>query len=412
MGYTAATVRGIAARAGVSFALVRIHFGSKLGLRAAVDLEISARFNSYLEQLQERADSPVEFQNWGLARGAQLLCDELVSYRYISREAIGGGRGGGSLLARYLEIQEHICATMVSAGVLNRGYDPVWAPLIGMFVALGPVFAEPFVTRVIGRPIQNPRVALTFKLEWGKILAHAGARVVSPRQADEPRNADRTNAPGAKSATAVRRVARTGKERLLSAAVQLFAKRGYAGTSLRDVGNLAKVSFALVRFHFGSKADLRQAADQWVIAELEAALAIGLDKSNGRAVPAAYDVAARILAARPELYRYLRRAIVDGTAAGDTLLRRYLDLQRRICREFASVGALPRDYDRIWTPLIAMFVALGPIVLEDFVTRRLGYPALGPRAAFEFKTAARDLMTRPATAAPRSGVAKTRRRLR
>ena len=46
---------------------------------------------------------------------------------------------------------------------------------------------------------------------------------------------------------------RRGKERLLDAAEQLFAQRGFHGVSLRDITEEAGVDVALVSYHFGSK---------------------------------------------------------------------------------------------------------------------------------------------------------------
>lgn len=46
------------------------------------------------------------------------------------------------------------------------------------------------------------------------------------------------------------------RARILDCAERLFAKHGYHGTSVRDIALLAKVQFALVGYHFGSKLDL------------------------------------------------------------------------------------------------------------------------------------------------------------
>jgi AcrR family transcriptional regulator len=46
------------------------------------------------------------------------------------------------------------------------------------------------------------------------------------------------------------------KERILSAAEDLFAQFGFAGTSLRQVTNHAEVNIAAVNYHFGSKENL------------------------------------------------------------------------------------------------------------------------------------------------------------
>ena len=49
---------------------------------------------------------------------------------------------------------------------------------------------------------------------------------------------------------------RTTKEKLMDAAEKLFARRGFHGTSLRDITAAAGVDLALVNYHFGSKKQL------------------------------------------------------------------------------------------------------------------------------------------------------------
>jgi AcrR family transcriptional regulator len=49
---------------------------------------------------------------------------------------------------------------------------------------------------------------------------------------------------------------RNGKERILDAAEQLFAQRGFYGVSLRDITQAAGVDVALVGYHFGNKREL------------------------------------------------------------------------------------------------------------------------------------------------------------
>ena len=49
------------------------------------------------------------------------------------------------------------------------------------------------------------------------------------------------------------------KTKILNAAEQLFAERGYADTSLRLITSQAEVNLASVNYHFGSKKELIQA---------------------------------------------------------------------------------------------------------------------------------------------------------
>ena len=51
----------------------------------------------------------------------------------------------------------------------------------------------------------------------------------------------------------------SAKERLLQAAIRLFAKKGYSATGLREIVREAGVSVAMVNYHFGSKQALLEA---------------------------------------------------------------------------------------------------------------------------------------------------------
>src|SRR5699024_4692668 len=58
----------------------------------------------------------------------------------------------------------------------------------------------------------------------------------------------------------------TGRARFRNTALRLFAERGFAATTIRDVAAAARVSAALVRHHFGSKDGLREACDTHALA--------------------------------------------------------------------------------------------------------------------------------------------------
>lgn len=65
------------------------------------------------------------------------------------------------------------------------------------------------------------------------------------------------------SSTSIRKVRANGqhaREKILLAALGLFAEKGYAGTSVRDVAGAAGVNLAAIAYHFGDKAGLYQAA--------------------------------------------------------------------------------------------------------------------------------------------------------
>lgn len=66
------------------------------------------------------------------------------------------------------------------------------------------------------------------------------------------------DAPGAEPAAAAARHA--ARQRLLGAALRLFAQQGYARTSTREIAEAAGVNVAAISYYFGDKAGLYRAA--------------------------------------------------------------------------------------------------------------------------------------------------------
>jgi AcrR family transcriptional regulator len=67
------------------------------------------------------------------------------------------------------------------------------------------------------------------------------------------------------------------RTRILDAAEGLFADRGFRGTSVRAITDLAGANLAAVGYHFGSKAELLAAVVRRVIEPITAAQCAGLD---------------------------------------------------------------------------------------------------------------------------------------
>jgi AcrR family transcriptional regulator len=66
--------------------------------------------------------------------------------------------------------------------------------------------------------------------------------------------------------------------KILDAAERLFAERGYRGTSIRAITDLAGANLAAVGYHFGSKAELLAAVARRVVEPITAAQSAGLDR--------------------------------------------------------------------------------------------------------------------------------------
>jgi AcrR family transcriptional regulator len=68
------------------------------------------------------------------------------------------------------------------------------------------------------------------------------------------------------------------RTQILDAAERLFAERGFRGTSIRAITDLAEANLAAVGYHFGSKAQLLTAVIRRVIEPIIAAQGAGLDR--------------------------------------------------------------------------------------------------------------------------------------
>jgi AcrR family transcriptional regulator len=68
------------------------------------------------------------------------------------------------------------------------------------------------------------------------------------------------------------------RTQILDAAERLFAERGFRGTSIRAITDLAAANLAAVGYHFGSKAQLLAAVIRRVVEPIIAAQGAGLDR--------------------------------------------------------------------------------------------------------------------------------------
>lgn len=71
------------------------------------------------------------------------------------------------------------------------------------------------------------------------------------------------------------------QQAILDAALEEFARIGFAGASLRRIGDLAEVNHRLIQHHFGSKLDLWKATATHVIEDFQAHLDRRLEGLEG-----------------------------------------------------------------------------------------------------------------------------------
>ncbi|WP_430645160.1 TetR family transcriptional regulator [Agromyces sp. GXS1127] len=144
----------------------------------------------------------------------------------------------------------------------------------------------------------------------------------------------------------------TARARIVAAALDRFAARGYEAATMREIAAHAGVSTALVTHHFGTKQALRERCDARVarfIAEKQGA-------------SAASDVLGEVLGT---FGPYLARMLGDGGAASDALFTRLREIARASIDEGAANGWLRPSRDPEAQAAVLVLLGVAPLLLLD-----------------------------------------------
>lgn len=127
-GSDAVTVRDIAAAAGVSPSLVVRHYGSKEGLREAVDDHVVRIFEVMLNQISQPGDAGNVFEVGALPTLAEVvgrfLPPDSAIPAYLGRMLLTGGSAGGALFRRLHALSRQALAELSETGWAASGADP------------------------------------------------------------------------------------------------------------------------------------------------------------------------------------------------------------------------------------------------------------------------------------------------
>ena len=200
----------------------------------------------------------------------------------------------------------------------------------------------------------------------------------------------------------------TAKATIRNAALRLFAEHGPDAVSVRQIAAEAGVSPALVLHHFGNKAGLRDAVDEYAAQAFDEVIEVGgredvaqiLAAGDGGSIAQAFS---RVFPPESPLPAYLRRLVLAGDPAGERLFRRWFEATKVLVDEMTRMGFASRsdDPDVRAAFLIANDLAL--ILLRDPLRAALGFDPLEPdgmgRWAQEVSVVYRDGMWRDGDAA-------------
>lgn len=381
-GPDGASLRAVGEVAGCTHALVIRYHGTKDDLMAAVAARMATYVDGVVGEITTTSDQPVA----ELLHAARA---HRASIQLLIRSALGDlpPRGFpaclhlGWLLAQATEQP----APERPAALERRRRICAYAAAC---VVLGFVTFEGFVVAATGLGPLAPR-------RRDRAVAGSVDRVLQVAGTDEPcLEARDLSSLSSLTAGATEDDDRptTGRDALLRSAIELFAERGPASVSVRDIARHAGANQGLIYRHFGSK---------------DALLADAIEQGRSRLFPAAkaadgfdFDAMSWLIHHGSPAPRLIARTLVDGV---DILtVRRRFPVLRRLLDDYDDVptGAGPGDLS---DPRVAVATAAS-LVLGSAVWGGHLRPALGLRDGIESAVAdlARLLIAEPVAAAPES----------
>jgi AcrR family transcriptional regulator len=184
--------------------------------------------------------------------------------------------------------------------------------------------------------------------------------------------------------------------RIRHAALEGFATRGTAGTTIRDVAAAAGVSPGLVQHYFGTKAGLKEAVEQYVIDVAISAFAdlVG-EQPDSETWTRMGDTVTTWVAENMVALRYVARALTDGDPGAERILTVLLEIaQTQWLAPLQASGAIDPDTDAEWAALHVIVFNLGTVLLEPAISRQLPEPFLTPTQLQRWNSATTELYRR------------------
>ena len=161
----------------------------------------------------------------------------------------------------------------------------------------------------------------------------------------------------------------TARARIREAALEHFARDGYDRTTIRSIAQTAGVSPGLLRHHYGSKEDLRQACDHYVFETLR--------RVNAEAL-ADPGATAQIQQTSKPFGLYVARSIADRSPTAGPIFDELVTMTEAwLARADDSRTDTPTVDRRIRAALVTA-MKIGIPLLHEHVSRALGTDMFGP----------------------------------
>jgi TetR/AcrR family transcriptional regulator, regulator of cefoperazone and chloramphenicol sensitivity len=183
-------------------------------------------------------------------------------------------------------------------------------------------------------------------------------------------------------------------------AMWLFADRGAAAVTVREIAAAAGVSASLVMHHYGSKDGLKNAVDRRAVAFFEDMIGefARLGEEGGSASLA--ELFAARLDSEPVMMEYIRRLLLDGGEAADALFAKLMDATAAGMRSLEEAGVVrPAPDERIRAAFL-MANDLSLVLLRRQIARATGTDPLTREGLGTWTAAVMDIYTNGVFAFP------------
>lgn len=172
-----------------------------------------------------------------------------------------------------------------------------------------------------------------------------------------------------------------GRQRLIVTALALFSERGFDGVTVRDIAKASGVSIGLINHHFGSKEGLREAVDEYFMAQFQEVLD-AFPNSDANSVTDfenwADDWIARHMDNWNAMSGYFRRALLEESEWGAKIFTRFYEIAQNSVNRMDASGHIRPDVDRLWLPFLIVYLELGTTLLDPYIKRVLGKSGFEP----------------------------------
>lgn len=181
---------------------------------------------------------------------------------------------------------------------------------------------------------------------------------------------------------------------LLRAGLRLFGRKGYEGTSTRELAALAKANIGSIAYHFGGKEGLHLACADFIVETIrtiaEPALAEAAAAPDREAaaegLKQSMDQLVSFFVASPEVGDFAQFVVRELSVPSPALDRLYKGIfeptHMQLCRIWEQATGEPAESEAV---KIRMFTMIGQVVYfriaREAVLRRMDWADIGPQQA-------------------------------